>query len=278
LNGQQQAAVVPQPPTPAITAYDPTAYHVPRYEHIRRPTFSDLWVAALRWDMLVARYHLSYAFAGSFAAKIRADVGEDFPVLEIEIVVEHASYANNGEALARILRENPNDVAVTETNQHIILTAAGGFQGVTFICSELGTNDYPQSFVPRTVGGPEYTFYKMPLSFDGIERWVPIIHSRLLLQQRLFRFDPAAVDDEKNVRDVEEIRIFLHSSAVQDKTLPFPDQVGHELFPIVLTLIKYTQDRFVGTERGDLDKWRYLGLDVPDEYISYACHERNNRY
>jgi hypothetical protein len=272
LNGQQQAPVTPPQPTPAVTAYDSTPYYAPRYEHLLRPTYLDLCFAALSWDIMVAPYHLSYAFVGRFAARLRAGENEDWPVFEIEIAVEHASYANNGEALQTLLQDNPNRVAITDTNRHIVLTA--GCLGVAFRCIELGTDGYPQSFVPITARGPECTFYKLPLRIKeyGISRYVPVIHSRLLLLQRLFRFDPTATGNDA---EIEDIRIFLQS-AVDDNSPPFPDQVSHELFPRVLAWIKYAEDRHMGTSRDDLRKWRFLGLNVPDEYISRACCDEPN--
>jgi hypothetical protein len=268
---QQQVPQIPQvAPAPAITAYIPTPG--PRYRHIPRPTFDQLRTAAALWDILVARYCLSYAYVGSFAARLR---GEEFPVYDIEIVVEQAAWANNSEVLARILRENPDHVAKTDTNQHIVVT--GGDQGVAFVCSALGTNGYPQSFVnPYTLhpAGLEYTFYHMDLGLPDptCNRTIPVMHPRLLLQQRLYRFAPYAADEKRNVLDFDDIQTFLRCTAV-DKTQTFSVDVSHDLFPKVITWIKYAERRGVGTTWGDLNAWRRLGFDLPEEYISrlYRC-------
>jgi hypothetical protein len=202
-------------------------------------------------------------FVGRFAARLR---GRDVNVPTIEIVIDPAVYASDG--IARILQENSDHLAITDMNKHIVLV--GGNRGVSFISYALGTNGFPDHFIlgpfnVRLPGQPEYTFYHWKIG--SFHPHFPIMHSRMLLQQRLARFDIGARDETQNRSDFDDIKAFLRCTE-EEKCERFPTDVANDLFPVLLGWIKYAEERLVSTDRRDLVEWRRLGLDVPDEFIS----------
>jgi hypothetical protein len=255
---QTQQAVVP---IPAITEYVPTPGS--RFEHIPQPTYDESIQAAVVWNRLANRYNIAYAFVGSFAARLGH---QDVNVLTIEIVVDPAVYASDG--IARIMQENPELIAITDTSKHIVLI--GHNRGVSFICYALGTNGYPDRFISpyevRLPGQPEHTYYHWTPPFDPHNPF-PVMHSRMLLQQRLARFDIGARDETQNIRDFADIKAFLRCTK-KHNCEKFPTDVANELFPRLLGWLKYAQARLVSTKREDLMEWKRLGFDVPDEFIS----------
>lgn len=277
-NNRQTQGQTQQPvaPIPAITTYVPNP--ASRYEIIAQTTYTESVQAAVIWDSMVRPYSLSYAFGGSFAARLRGGIS-NVPILEI--VVDPAVLANNRETLTKVLQENPDRVAITGINQQIILL--GGNRGVSFECYALGTHGYPGSFVSPynlpVAGEPEFTFYHKMV--DTVDRqggwWLPIIQSRMLLQQRLSRFDSGDPRAEKqNVQDFDDIKTFLRC-AKYDNNWSFPTDVADALFFTVIEWIKYAETRGMGTDRKDLEAWRHLGLAVPDEYLSRLYRRRQQR-
>lgn len=244
-----------------------------RLEHIPCPTVNDLIMAADIWDWIARVANLHYAFAGSFAAALW---GATMQIHDIEIVLEPTATRNNFEWLQKILnhpRISPL-VGVTETNHHIVIIREN--KGIAFQCSTLGTNGYPGAFIypPGSSFHPaQYYGYEPTIQFFQIaypsRRIVPVLRSRFLIEQRLYRFNPLATgyDERRNIRDIFEIKTLLHSATRQGE-YQFDRCAIARLQHRVIEWIAYAECNFIGTTEDEINAWNALGFSLTRENVS----------
>ena len=268
-------------PVSTVASTREVSDRVNQYEHIPCPTFDDLRRAADIWDWIARVANLHYAFAGSFAAALR---GATMQIHDIEVVLEPTATRNNFEWLTRILnhpRIKPL-VGVTETNHHIVII--GENKGVAFQCSTLGTNGYPGAFIYPSGSsfhlaqyyGQEPTIQFLQIAYPS-GRIVPVLRSRFLIAQRLYRFNPLAVEYEerRNIRDIFEIKTLL----------PFATSLGEYQFDRcavarlqhrVIEWIAYAERNFIGTTQDEINAWNALGFALTREHVSRQFRRERN--
>jgi len=260
LNMFGQADVHPTIPQPQRIRF---------YQLLPQPTLDELRMAAYICNRHFARA-VQYAFGGSFAALIR--YGE-VAACEIEMVVEHGGY----EQTSQIMSEYPEYFGITQHNDHIVVIREDETfsYGVSVQRFELGTEGYPDSFIPpynSDLRDPhvhqdlEPNFYQQSLGFLT-DSYVPILQSRCLLYQRLWCFErrqfaPYGRSDEKHLkRDILDIRSFLHR-AVADQNRPFPIGDRFAITQVVRSWILFAEDNFVVSTVQDVNAWIQLGVQL----------------
>jgi hypothetical protein len=242
------------------------------YEHIKKPATDELRHAAFIWDQLAEFSSMDYAFAGSIVAILR---GEDYPIHDIEIVVPAYAFANNARKLKGIIKTYKNHLAITPTNQIILILREN--TGIALRFFAMGSHGYPRAFIPPYDANnrkPEHrhkepTFRLQSMGYTN-DRKVPVIRARMLLEQRLFRFNPDSThpgEQFQNSQDVYDIKAFLKISA-EDRDEPFPITVANRILPIVKSWIPYAEARFMPTTEAAVNEWRRLGLLLTHENIS----------
>ena len=274
---QPQSISPPTPSAPSNTIYNGEfALYAPCHQIIH-PTIYQLGLAAQRWKQVLDELDpgLKYAFAGSFIA--RATSGVDMEVQEIELVFEASTLANNGERLNRIYNTYPNLFGVDDRNprHHLILVDVPGRKGIAARAFALGTDGYPDAFVPFPyhplgVPGPEPTQHLLHLSsIDArLTETIPILRIHLILQQRLFHYHPDALDKSQAIRELGEIPCILRTIA-KSRTVPqFAPGFRADLTYRVRSWILFADNHFVPTTPEDVRTWRLLGLDITDNYAT----------
>lgn len=272
---QPQPVISPAPPGNTIYNGDFPLYDPCR--QITHPTLYQLGWAAQRWQQVVDRIDpgLNYAFAGSFIA--RASSGEDFEVQEIELVFERSTLDNNGERLNKIYDSYPDLFGMDDRNppHHLVLIDLPGRRGIAIRAFALGTDGYPDAFVPFPshplgVPGPEPTKHRLQLaSIDPrLAGTIPILRIHLVLQQRLLHYHPDSPDQSQAIRELREISCVLRTIA-KSRTVPqFPPGLRANLTYRVKSWIRFADNHFVPTTPEDVRTWRLLGLDITDNYLT----------
>ena len=249
------------------------------YKLIPFPTFEELRVAAARWEE-IAGHRTRYAFGGTFVALLRNGLVE---ARNIEIIVQRDGLKE----ATKIKNDNPQYLGITEHNDHVIVVREDEIYsfGVSVHCFETGTNGYPYELVPpyesrlRTSehGNLEPTYYQKSLELPENDRSVPIIRSKFLLYQRLFRFqrDQSAtvgeLEQKRLILDILDIRVFLHCAA-HDQNEPFSKEVLPVLTHVVRNWKLFAEINFVDTTQDDVRAWIQLGLPLSLYYdVSAPC-------
>ena len=268
---------------PATPATEPAAvrprherkFHI--YEHIRDPWYNELLCAANIWDQIAYMEKLQYAFIGSFAARLN---GDDFPVYELEILVDPSALADNSKRLTDIMDAYFELLTITSSNRHILVIGdkEGIGLGIAMRFFQTGSPEYPEEFVPPRESyfrnadheGQTCTYRGQALPYQyPHNRFVPVLRFHLLLRQRLLRFDPESADENirlQSLRDVYEIRTFLRC-AVRERDPPFSVEDVNKLLPIVKSWIRYTRIIGLPTSREEIGWWWRLQIPLTDQDI-----------
>ena len=237
--------------------------------------------AAYIWDWIARLANLRYAFAGSFAAILK---DATMQVHDIEIVLEPEVTRNNFERLTRILNFpgiKPY-VKVTKSNHNMVIIREN--EGVAFQFATLGTDGYPNMFIypfdshfPRAQhygyeANIQYCYLKYPIGWI-----VPVLRSRQLIEQRLYRFDPQDNENVKrrNIRDIYEIKTLLRSARIQ-REYQFHSSVTALFQHRVIEWIAYAERNFIGTTEDEINAWNALGLSLTRENISKQFRRERN--
>jgi len=251
------------------------------YKLIPFPTIDEFRAAAENWNEVVAG-KLQYAFGGTFVALHR---GGQVEARNIEIILQQGGLQQT----SQIKTDNPQFLGITEHNDHIIVVREEGVYsfGVAIRCYELGTEGFPYRFIPpyesphRTAedGTLEPTFYEQGLQVQIHHGSIPILRSKYLLYQRLFRFnrDYFATQnwEQKHLRrDIHDIRVFLHCAAF-DQEKPFSDDIVPQLTQVVRIWKKFAENNFVDTTAEDVDAWNRLGVPLSPFHDVSAIHGQN---
>jgi hypothetical protein len=288
------ALIWPPAPAPAPHVHPPAApvQRAPYYngdfagyalcEQIARPALHQLISAALEWDRIAktATRPIRYVFTGRFVARLLSR--QDFVVQEIEILLQPDLREDNGAVLRDLFDTNTDSLGVDDAvpAHHLILvdtTNPDRRKGIAIRASCLGTDGYPDAFVPYLfhplgLAEPEATPTEHRLNLASIHPFlsgnIPVLRAHLILQQRLLHFDFNAHDESQNVREFPEVQALLRYVA-QERPMPqFPPESRPSLSEKVRAWIKYADIRGVPTSHVDVATWRRLGLDIQDEYVS----------
>ena len=271
---QLPPAMPPTEPTAVRSRHNRT-FHI--YEHILHPWYNELLRAANIWDQIAYTEKLQYAFVGSFAARLN---GDDFPVYELEILVERSALADNSKRLTDIMDAYFQVLTITPSNRHILVIGEneGIGLGIAMRFFQTGTPEYPDEFIPPRESyfrnanheGQTCTYRGQVLPYQyPHNRFVPVLRFDLLLRQRLLRFDPDSADEDirlESQRDVYEIRTFLRCAA-RDRDPPFAIEVANTLLPIVKSWIRYTRIMGLPTSAQDVGWWWRLQIPLTNEDI-----------
>jgi len=212
---------------------------------------------------------IEYAFGGTFVALLR---GGQVDAHDIEIIVEPGGLRQT----ATIQSNNPHVFGITEHNDHIIVVREDNTYGlgVSIQFFELGTGGYPNHFIPpfgSVLRIAEHqslqpTYYQHSLGFMDNDRKVPVLRSKDLLYQRLFRFkhDRGATQQlaqSRLKRDILDIKVFLWCSYL-DHDEPF----SHDIIPALTELVQswkvFAEANFGDIHAEDVIPWMRLGLPL----------------
>jgi hypothetical protein len=243
----------------------------PFYDHIPYPALDHLRHAAYLWDQIAEHAQIKYAFVGRVGAVFR---GNNCQICGIEILVEPSTMANNAARLTEIANNQPRFFAITQSNHHIIVIECN--RGVALQFHTTGSNGYPDIIPPydsplRTAHrvGVRPTYRLQNLGYRD-NRQVPVMLFRVLLEQRLSRFDPYTTSrdhEAQNQRDVNDIVLYL-SCTTSDGEESFTPGDVIKFLPIVRRWIPYAECFSILTSTEAVDKWRRLGLPLTEADIS----------
>lgn len=267
----QEVPEVPVAPAP-VDAVNPTPQLQERPTVIYHPSLQQLRLAATHFQQLAKYYGISYAFVGSFLASEKGF--RNFPVEELEILVDPRTVQTNYAIFSRILQSRPDHMAYIETGHWIIIVDEAR-RGISLRILPFGTSYYPTSFFSMATpnnNGREEVVYQHNLGFpypQNTRHQVPFLLSRLCLEQRLLRWmdhvnDPTNLT--QNDSDRYDIKALLRATAA-DYDLPFSAGRAHELLPIVKRWIDHADDQGIETTWYDLNAWRRLGLNLGDQWV-----------
>jgi hypothetical protein len=244
----------------------------PIYEHIPEPTFEDLRHAAYLFDQIAEYSSIEYVFGGRIGAVLG---GKTCQIHGIEIVLTPSAMANNEARLTAMANARSEYFAVTPLNYFIIVIKDN--KGVALQFHTKGMHGYPDFIPPyhesrlRTAEHrhlqPTFQLHSLGYSDD---RQVPLLLSRVLLEQRISRFDPYTTNPDhidQNQRDIEDIILYLTCTA-SDLDEEFTPHDSARLLPIVRTWIQYAELYSVLTSRDMVNEWRRLGLPLTEADIS----------
>ena len=201
------------------------------------PTYLELIYAAWLIEKIAREEKFQYVFVGSIAARFqRGDSPNDFTVKTIEILLEHKLYDNV--AMWNLIHRR-RELTITARDQLVVRVGAYGSRGIIISCICLGTDGYPNRFIPPYNSGLhtrehiaqqlEPTFRMVPIGTPGRIFHVPVIRWRLGFHQRFLRLDLGTTDKTihaRNKSDIVEMKAFLEG-AVNDGEPPFSrDVVG----------------------------------------------------
>jgi hypothetical protein len=244
-----------------------------RCERIYNPTKDDIRCAAHILDQIASLENIKYGYVGTFIAFLRDRPCE---LHDIEIVVDPSAKENYAEKWREAARKYPQYLAITPFDHHIVLVREN--KGIAVQCTSLGEPGYPHEFIEpydSRLRPPEHfnlepTFYMQSLGYPENDRAVPVFVFRLLILQRLWRFNPNAVDQkekERNSRDIDDIKAFLWC-ANDDREEPFPGDLVPTLLPLVRLWIKFAESNFVGTRVDEVLMWIRLGIPLTYQNVS----------
>ena len=228
------------------------------------PTRFELVTGAYLWDEIARVYLIEYAFVGTVAARLW-EKAEDPTLHEMEILVSPDTLAINlGRQLGRALEQPQNHTILkilNGTNQFaIVVDGASRVIPLTFIAA--GSDFYPNQLIPplgqfrRAWHGNQpanVAFLTLAENWGEVyRRDVPHVSFQRLLSQRLCRFEPAADDQEtqvRNRRDIHDICILVRATSTQ-QAQPLDPQAALILRPIVQEWVNFAFDNFIS--RNDL--------------------------
>lgn len=136
---------------------------------------------------MIAGLKIQYAFGGTFVALMRNGQVE---ASNIEIVVERDGLKET----TKLKTNYPQYLGITEHNDHVIVVRENETSsfGVSIQCFELGTEGFPNKFVPSCESprraehlNLEPTYYLRILRCPLGDRSIPILHSNYLLSEAL---------------------------------------------------------------------------------------------
>lgn len=212
---------------------------------------------------------------------------EDFPVNELEILVDPIVLADHSRRLTEIMGSYYHRMTITPSNQHIVILDDDRNTGIAVRFFQTGSPDYAEHFVPpydSNLRGAEHvgrvpTYRNQLLPYDPQDTiYVPILRFDLLLRQRLLRFDQYSRDQDiiwQNERDIDDIRTSLRCAVFYGDP-PFSAADVNVLLPIVRRWIRYAKDLSVTITVEEVEYWRRLhiiltGEDVAGLFFSLAA-------
>jgi hypothetical protein len=226
---------------------------------VNYPTRFELVMAAYLWDELARVYTIEYAFVGAIAARLW-EKAEDPALLEMEILVSPETYATTLEHQLRLALQQPQNQTILKTldgtNQFaIVVDRASRVIPLTFIAC--GEDFYPRQLIPPMGQFRRVWHGNLPANVDFLvladnlgeayRRFVPHVFFQHLLSQRLYRFEPAADDQEtqkRNRRDIHDIGILLRATSTQ-QAQPFERRRALTLGPLIQQWVQYALDNFI---------------------------------
>lgn len=247
-----------------------------KYVQITNPTPQHFLLAARIFDDAARTASIEYAIVGGVSAQI---FGGTRSTNSLDILIRPRKCGDEyfiEPVIDGLFDQNPYSLTYTKPNRHrhIVVIYENTGVAINFMNSVDNVFEFPALVAETRPDGshwnnddpePTWSYQYVELTGTATVISLPVLHPRLLLQQRVTHF--ATRPEEKNpmgrkksdIRDIVAYLSKLYGSEHQS----FTDDEAQELLPKVIELLQYT-DLYWFQGGLEVDKWRWINIPLTE--------------